>query len=117
MKRKLIKKIKAKREAKKLIPKLFEKARLAYKKGNKKLYKTYSKKIKYLYMKYKIKLPKILKRQICKHCDSVFLYGKNCRVRTREHKLIIYCLECKRFTRIPLKAKKNNKNQSNITTI
>jgi len=103
MRKRIAKKLKVKKEAKALIPELLKKSKLAYKKGNKKLSKTYSKKIRYLHMKYKIKLPKTIKRQLCKHCYSILIPSVNCRIRTRKGKLIIYCLECKKFTRIPLK--------------
>lgn len=103
MREKIRKKLKAKIEAKALIPELLEKSKKAYKKGDKGLSKTYSKKVRYLSMKYKIRLPKVIKRQLCKHCHSLLVPSSNCRVRTKEGKIIIYCLECKRFTRIPIK--------------
>ncbi|MFH1637528.1 MAG: ribonuclease P Rpr2/Rpp21/SNM1 subunit [Candidatus Woesearchaeota archaeon] len=52
----------------------------------------------------RIKLsPSRLKRKFCKHCGCYFIPGKNLRVRTREGKLIYYCLECKKFWRMPCK--------------
>lgn len=54
-------------------------------------------------MKSNLRLPSDLKRKFCRKCNSFFVIGKNCRVRTREGKLIYYCLECKKFTRIPYK--------------
>ncbi len=56
-------------------------------------------------MKVKSRIPKELKRKFCKHCHKFLMPGTNCRIRTREGKLIIYCLECKKYTRIPLKRK------------
>ena len=53
-------------------------------------------------MKHKIRLGK-LKRKFCKHCYSYLKPGVNCRVRTNQGKVIIYCLECKKYTRIPYK--------------
>ena len=103
MRRRIAKKLKAKKEANALIPELLKKAKSAYKKGNKKLSKTCSKKIRYLFMKYKIKLPKMIKRQLCKHCYSILIPSVNCRIRTKQGKLIIYCMECKKYIRIPLK--------------
>lgn len=103
MRQKIRKKLKAKIEAKALIPELLEKAKKAYKEGNKKLSKTYSKKIRYLSMKYKLKLPKTIKRQLCKHCYTILIPSLNCRTRTKEGKLIIYCLNCKKFIRIQLR--------------
>lgn len=56
-------------------------------------------------MKIKTGIPKELKRKFCKHCYKFLMPGANCRIRTREGKLIIYCLECKKYTRILLKRK------------
>ena len=103
MRKRIAKKIKARKEAEMLIPELLKKSKKAYKKGNKKLSKTYSKKIRYLYMKHKIKLSRQVKRQLCKHCYSVLIPSVNCRIRTKQGKLIIYCKECKKFTRIQLR--------------
>lgn len=100
MRKRIAKKLKAKGEARALIPDLLEKAKLEYKKGDKRLSKTYAKKIRYLYMKHKINLPRTIKRQLCKHCYGVLIPSLNCRIRTREGKIIIYCLDCKNYTRI-----------------
>ena len=103
MRKRTAKKIKAKQEAKAFIPKLLKKSKLAYKEGSKKASRTYSKKIRYLCMKYKLKLPKTIKRQLCKHCYTILIPSINCRIRTKQGKLIIYCLDCKKYTRIVLK--------------
>lgn len=57
-------------------------------------------------MKMRLQLPREVKKSFCKHCYSAFAPGKNCRVRTRQGKLIYYCLECKRYTKLILKDKK-----------
>ncbi len=103
MRRRVAKKLKAKKEAMDLIPELLKKAKKAYKEGNRGLSKTYSKKIRYLFMKHKIRLPIGIKRQLCKNCYIVLIPSLNCRIRTRKGKLIYYCLECKKYTRIGLK--------------
>ncbi|MEA2038087.1 MAG: ribonuclease P Rpr2/Rpp21/SNM1 subunit [Nanoarchaeota archaeon] len=103
MRNRILKKLKAKKEAKEIIPKLLKRAKNAYKEGNKRLSKTYSKKIKFLYMKHKIRLPKTIKRQLCKRCDGVLIPSVNCRVRTRNRMVIYYCLDCKNYTKIGLK--------------
>jgi len=59
-----------------------------------------------LVMKVKIRIPLELKRKFCKHCYKFLRPGVNCRVRIKEGKVIIYCQECKKFTRIPLKKMK-----------
>lgn len=54
-------------------------------------------------MKVKLKMPREYKRKYCKHCYAFLMPGVNARVRTRAGKVIISCLECKRFTRIMIK--------------
>jgi len=54
-------------------------------------------------MKHKIKLPKDLKRRFCKHCYSYLVPGKNLRIRNQKGKIVYYCLECKKYTRFPIK--------------
>ncbi len=53
-------------------------------------------------MKAKVKIPKNLKRKFCLHCYKFLQPGVNCRVRTKNKKLVYYCFSCKRFMRIPL---------------
>jgi ribonuclease P protein subunit RPR2 len=55
-----------------------------------------------LSMKAKVKIPTEFKRRFCKHCHAYLVPGKNSRTRTREGKVVISCLECKNFMRIPL---------------
>ena len=52
-------------------------------------------------MKYKLRIPKQLKRQFCKYCYSYLMPGKNLRVRARKGKIVYYCLDCKKFMRFP----------------
>ena len=54
-------------------------------------------------MKLNIKIPSQLKRKFCKHCYSYFKFGVNARKRIRNKKIIYYCLNCKKYTRIPYK--------------
>lgn len=54
-------------------------------------------------MKTKTKIPRELKRQFCKHCYHYLQPGINTRIRTRAGKVIISCLDCKNFMRIPIK--------------
>ncbi|MBW2974800.1 hypothetical protein KY366_03715 [Candidatus Woesearchaeota archaeon] len=41
-----------------------------------------------------------VQRQLCKNCYGILIPSLNCRVRTKEGRLIIYCLDCKKYTRI-----------------
>ena len=54
-------------------------------------------------MKVNLRLPKQLKRKFCKHCYSYLKPGVNSRIRIHKNKVIIYCKNCKKYTRIPLK--------------
>ena len=53
--------------------------------------------------KYKLKLPRDIKRRYCKHCHSFLRIGVNCRVRIGEKNVIYSCLECRNFMRFPHK--------------
>ena len=58
-------------------------------------------------MKYRTRIPRELKRRFCKHCYVYLVPSKNCRIRTREGKVVYYCLNCKKYMRFPyLKEKK-----------
>ncbi|MBD3259295.1 ribonuclease P [Candidatus Woesearchaeota archaeon] len=54
-------------------------------------------------MKANLKIPRNLQKKFCKHCYRFLVPGVNCRVRTKEQKLIYYCKHCKRYMRFPLK--------------
>ena len=54
-------------------------------------------------MKFRIRLPSAYKRLFCPHCYHFLLPSRNLRVRVHEHRIIYYCLECKKFWRRPLK--------------
>ena len=53
-------------------------------------------------MKSNLRIPKEYKRKFCKHCYSYLKPGKNLRIRTKNKKVVYYCLECKKFMRFPL---------------
>lgn len=59
-----------------------------------------------LSMKYLVPIPKKFKRRFCKHCYCYLLPDLNSRFRVHRSKLIIYCYNCKKYTRIPLKKDK-----------
>ncbi|RME55308.1 ribonuclease P [Candidatus Woesearchaeota archaeon] len=61
-------------------------------------YVTLSRKIA---MKYNLRFPKKHKRKFCKHCYKFLMPGVNARVRTRNGKVVYYCFECKKHSRIP----------------
>jgi len=61
-------------------------------------------------MKFKVRIPRELKRKFCKHCYKFLKPGVNLRIRTRKGTLVYYCLECKKFMRFVIsKSKKVDK--------
>ena len=54
-------------------------------------------------MKYKVKIPAEVKRKFCKKCHNYLFPGENCRIRFREGKIVITCLDCKNIMRYPHK--------------
>lgn len=61
-------------------------------------------------MKTRVRIPPELKKRFCKHCYVFLQPGVNCRVRTRNGKVVYYCLNCKEYMRFPfLKEKKLRK--------
>ena len=59
-----------------------------------------------LEMHYKVKRPAEYRHTICKHCKKFILPGENCRVRLqrrREPHVVITCLNCGGYMRIPIR--------------
>lgn len=54
-------------------------------------------------MKVNLRLPKELKRKMCKHCYHYLVPSKTCRVRIHKNKVIYYCFNCKNYMRFMLK--------------
>lgn len=79
---------------------LFKQAKERFKE-NSKLSDRYVALARKIAMKYKIRIPRELKRKFCKHCYGYLLPSINCRVRTREGKVVYYCFSCKKYMRFP----------------
>ena len=90
--------------AKERINILFEQADEVFKK-DKRLANRYVDLARKIAMKARISIPKELKRRYCKHCYSYLKPGVNSRIRTRDKKIIYYCMNCKKYMRFPIKAK------------
>jgi ribonuclease P protein subunit RPR2 len=61
-------------------------------------------------MRTRLKLPKVYKRLVCRKCKSFILPGVNCRIRIqkrREPHMVITCLICGGYSRIPLRSREN----------
>lgn len=61
--------------------------------------------IRRIAMKTNHKLDSEIKRSYCKHCKELFIPGKNSRVRVHKKRVIYYCFNCKKYTRIPYSKK------------
>ena len=63
----------------------------------------YVHKARRLAMKYRLRLSSSLQKRFCKHCYCYLVPSVNCRVRTRDKKLVYYCLECKKYMRFGIR--------------
>lgn len=52
-------------------------------------------------MRTRTRIPWYLRRRFCSGCHHYLVYGKNCRVRTKNMKVVITCLDCGSVMRIP----------------
>ena len=89
--------------AKKRIARLFELAEKNALKGKLNLANRYVNLARKISMRYLVPIPKEYKLRFCKHCYSYLLPNVSCRVRISSGKTIIYCKNCKKYMRIPLK--------------
>lgn len=94
--------------ARKRIEILFEEAEKIFKK-NPSLSNRYIQLARKIAMKVRIRMPKHLKRRFCKHCYSFLKPGINCRVRTKNNKVIYSCFNCKKYTKYPFLKEKHEK--------
>lgn len=88
--------------AKERIEILFNKAKQVFNKSHS-LANRYITLARKLAMKTKTKIPRKYKRLFCKHCYKFMMPGVTCRVRTQKGKVVYYCLNCKKYTRIRYK--------------
>lgn len=54
-------------------------------------------------MRYLVPIPQEFKRRFCKRCYCYLLPPRNCRVRIKKGKLVVFCMNCNSFFRLPLK--------------
>lgn len=86
--------------ANKRISELFEQAAFQFNK-NPDLSDRYVEIARKIAMKYKVRIPKELKRRFCKHCHKYIVPGVNSRVRLTKQKVVYYCSNCRRYMRFP----------------
>ena len=89
--------------AKNRINKLFVMAEHCAISGKRNLADRYVEIARKISMKYLVPIPKQFKRSFCKHCYSYLLSDSTCRIRIHHGKLVVYCYNCKKYTRFPLK--------------
>jgi len=98
----------AKQIAKQRVRVLFEQANVVYK-ANPELSRRHVGTARKIAMAAKIRLPVDFRRRTCKNCNSLLVYGENCRVRVRQKReshVVITCLSCGCQVRIPLRKRK-----------
>lgn len=79
---------------------LFKQAELRFKQ-NPELSDRYIEIARKISMKYKVKIPKELKKRYCKHCHKYLVPGANSRIRLTKQKVVYYCSNCKKYMRFP----------------
>ncbi|MCD6402785.1 MAG: ribonuclease P [Candidatus Aenigmarchaeota archaeon] len=59
-------------------------------------------------LRYNVRLPKDIKRSICKECNTILIPGKTAKVRldSKKKTVIIKCLECGKIYRYPYSKEK-----------
>ena len=72
---------------------------------NPSLAQKYLEMIRRLSRKFRLPVSRAVKRQYCKHCSVLITPGLNGRVRLRNGMRVLYCSECKGFTRTPYNKK------------
>jgi len=92
--------------AAKRINKLFLLAETNALEGNLSLSNRYVQLARKISMKYLVSIPPEFKRHFCKHCYSYLLPSVNSRYRVHNKRLVIFCSNCNKYTRIPLKKNK-----------
>jgi ribonuclease P protein subunit RPR2 len=51
-------------------------------------------------MRHTVTIPHEYKKKFCKHCYTYLRHGVNCTVRTHDGKLVLFCMACKKYTRL-----------------
>ena len=96
-----INKNKQKKQVLEMIKRLFLEAKLQFP-YNPELSNRYVKLARRAAMKVNLRFPREYKRKFCKYCNYYLVPGKNSRVRLHKSRVIYYCFNCKKYSRIPL---------------
>jgi len=84
---------------------LFSLAEISALRGKLQLSDRYVELARKISMKYLVPIPRQYARCFCKHCYCYLLPPLTCRVRIHHGMIIIYCMNCKKFSRMPLHAR------------
>ncbi|MFQ6135570.1 MAG: ribonuclease P protein component 4 [Candidatus Hydrothermarchaeales archaeon] len=68
-------------------------------------------------MRHNARMPKRWKRRICKKCHAFLKPGYNCRVRTKDGKMVVTCLECGNVARMPFTAERRLRRSKNVDEV
>jgi ribonuclease P protein subunit RPR2 len=90
--------------AKERIKKLFEEAEKEFSKHPERADR-YVEMARKIAMKTKVRLTEY-RTKFCKHCYKYLKPGRNCRVRTKNKKMVYHCNNCKRYTKFPYSKEK-----------
>jgi ribonuclease P protein subunit RPR2 len=60
-------------------------------------------------MKYKVRLPTLLKRSFCKQCNTFLKPSTNCTIRLNQGHVVYHCLGCGNYQRFPYHRKESQK--------
>ena len=82
---------------------LFTFAEAQYKTGHPERSQWYMAHVLRLSTKNRTPLPAQWKQRMCKRCHHFLIPGENCRVRIHRGKVILFCMNCSRYHRIPLR--------------
>ncbi|RZN39059.1 MAG: ribonuclease P [Methanophagales archaeon ANME-1-THS] len=86
------------------IERLFELAQAAEKEDQDQRSKRYIQLARTIGMRYRVRIPRQLKMQLCKGCYALLIPGKTARVRLRGEYIATTCLRCGMIMRRPYKA-------------
>ena len=67
--------------------------------GDESLARRYVEHIFNLSRKYNVRLPREMKRHMCKNCHTFLIPGKTARVRLKKGKVVVKCLRCGNYKR------------------
>ena len=84
------------------VKELFREARAVFN-DDKEFSKKYVKLARKIAMRVNLRLPREIKVQFCRNCNAYQMPSVNCRIRTKNGKVVYYCLECRHFRRYVMK--------------